>query len=226
MRFTEYLKDEQLYEAPLNRDTVAWDSRKGQGFAGARPSNRIAGAEQPKEAKPKAQAGAPNPMAKFMQLASKDRNEAMEMITLLGSMYQTRRRNPNVQMTVPKMVTQSKNRDLMQQLFDMAKGKDLPELAAMSQDIKRSAAAPAAQGTPGPQQQQSVPQTPGQTPGQKTTLQKLFAYIKKVSKNLSPTDFQAARKELDKAAQSARPNPPSNQQQPINTSGKAVVTQG
>lgn len=229
MRFTEYLKDEQLYEAPLGQDTVGWDARKGQAFAGARPANRFAGAEQPKQkAKPAMKSAAPNPLAKFIQIASKDRTEAMEMITLLGSMYQTRRRNPGVKMTVPKMVTQSRNRQAMEDLFNIAKDKDLPQLASMSQEIKRSAAAPAQAGAaPNPAgMQNNVPQTPGQTSAQKTTLQKLFTYIKKVSKHLSPADFQAAKKELDKAAQIAKPNPPANPQQPINTGNKSVVTTG
>lgn len=160
-------------------------------------------------------------MKQFLDIANGDRQKAMEMITLLGAMYQTKRTNPQAQLNVPKLVTQSQNGKALQSLFDLAKDKDLGQLAAMSQEIKRSAANPGANAPPAGTN--NVPTTPGATAGQKTMLQKMINWIRQSKGQLSPADAQVVRKELDKAAKNAKPNPPLNAQQPV---GKPVVTQG
>lgn len=157
----------------------------------------------------------------LIQRAKGNREDAIEMLTLLGAIYQTLRRNPQVELTPPKIVTQSKNKQDLMSLFNIAKHMDLPQLAAMSQEIKQHAASPGANIPPSGTQ--NTPQTPGQTPGGKTMLQKLFNTIQNAAKSLSPQDFLAARKKLDRAAQDAKSNPSNNTQQPI---GKPIVTQG
>jgi len=156
----------------------------------------------------------------ILQSVKTNRPQALEMITLLGAMYQAKRTNASVEMKVPLMVSQSKFKDSMAELFKAAKDKDLPDLAKMSEEIRKGAQSP---GQPAAGMQ-NAPETPGQTPAGKTMLQKLLNTIKNSVKNLSPQDLQAAQKELDKAKRNAKPNPTANAtQQPI---GKPVITQG
>ncbi len=208
-------------------DVVPAVGNVGQGFKGARPANRIAGDEQqkPKQAKlnkQKTLAPVDPAMEPFLNLAKSDRQKSVEMNTLLGAMYQAKRTNPQVQLSVPKLVTMSKNRNELQKLFDLGKSKDLGQLAAMSQEIQRSAASPGANAATS-SGMSDVPQTPGQTPAGKTMLQTVFNAIKKASKNLSPADWSLVRKKVDNAAQNSKPNPPTGPQQP---QVRPVVTQG
>lgn len=146
------------------------------------------------------------PMA-VRKAAAGDRNTAVELMTLLGSMYQAKRTNPAVQFSVPAMVTQSKNKEAMQALFDVAKTQDLPSLAKMSQDIKQVAAAPGQNAGAAPAGSQNVPTTPGQTAGQKTMLQKMVDWIRQSAKTLSPQDLKVVKKELNNASKGAKANP-------------------
>lgn len=236
MRFIQYLTEDNLSEAKkagpasqMPAVNMPHNFAKGryaapqQGGAVGNAKAQVTQADQAAKKKEAVKTLAPvDPaMQPFLVAAKGDRRKAMEMITLLGAMYQTKRTNPQAQLSVPKLVTVSQYRGELQKLFDLAKPKDLGQLAAMSQEIKRNAATPGAN-TP-PAGTITAPQTPGQTPGQKTMLQKLINTIQTAAKNLSPADFIAARKKLDKAAQNAKPNPSPNQQQPV---GKPVVTQG
>lgn len=214
-----------------NMQANVQQSAVGAGQPQAQPQQRNSDTIQPppgnfqKKEAPKAAAPIapvdPN-LKPFLDIAGGDRAKAMEMITLLGAIYQTKRTNPQVELTVPKLVSQSQNREALQKLFDIAKGKELPQLAAMSQEIKRSAAMPGQQGA-APSGMLTAPSTPGQTPAGKTMLQSLLDKIKQATKSLSPMDFSAVRKAIDKASQSAKPHPSTNTQQPMN---KPVVTQG
>lgn len=214
------------------------DNKQAMQANAQQPPGAVAGAGQPpknndviqpppgnfQKAAPPAQPKAPVDPAlqPFLDAVKNNRPLSIELQTLLGAVYQTKRTNPQVQLSVPKLVTMSKNKELLQKLFDIVKDKDLPQLTAMFQEIKRSAALPGGGGQPAPNGMTNVPQTPGQTPAGKTMLQKLITLLKG-NKNLSPTDIAVAQKELDKAKQNARPNPSPNAQQPI---GKPVVTQG
>lgn len=177
---------------------------------------------QKKQPKPKPAAPPDNSLQPFLDIAKGNRGKALEMITLLGAIYQTKRKNPQVQLSVPKIVTDSANRQDLQKLFDIAKNKDVGQLTAMYQEIKRSAAVPGQNGQ-APAGMNTAPQTPGQTPAGKTLLQSLINRIKQAAKSLSPADLNVVKKEAEKAAQTAKPNPSNNTQQPI---GKPVVTQG
>jgi hypothetical protein len=80
-----------------------------------------------------------NPWNNILQTAGKDNNAGREFITLLGSMYQAKRRNPSIQLTMPKMVSSLKDGELknqMTKLFQMAQKEDLPQLAALSKQIQ------------------------------------------------------------------------------------------
>ncbi|MDE1830304.1 MAG: hypothetical protein KGI25_08275 [Thaumarchaeota archaeon] len=175
-----------------------------------------------KAEKPKQVAEVDSELQPFMANVQGNRGKALEMITLLGAIYQAKRRNPQVELTLPKLVTDSDNREEMEKLFNVVKNKNLPQLTAAYQEIKRSAALPGQNGQ-APTGMQNAPQTPNQTPAGKSMLQKLLNTIQQAAKSLSAQDFFVAKKKLEKAAQNAQPNPPTNQQQPV---GKPVVTQG
>lgn len=166
----------------------------------------------------------------FMDASARARPDAVAMITLLGSIYQARRRNPAVQLTdMPKMA----NTELLKKLFKLAKDKDLPELAAMSQQIKNAstvdpnkAQAPAAKvGTPNaagiapttaapaqsntqPQAAAGAPKPPeqqGSSPAQQTQLQQLLDIINKVAPNLTTRQIKSASKALNDKMRKATP---------------------
>ncbi len=160
----------------------------------------------------------------FIKIASGDRAKALEMISLIGAIYKAKKTNPRVQLRVPKIVTGSSDPENMEKLFNAVKRDSLPQLSAAYQEIKKAAATGQAgqTGQTPASGTQNVPATPNQTPGGKTVLQSLLNRIKQAAKSLSPADMAAVKKEAEKAAKNAKPNP-SNKQQPI---GKPVVTSG
>lgn len=186
------------------------------------PANKFQKAEKKEQIK--TMAPVDPALQPLLQAAKGDRQLSVELQTLLGAIYQTKRTNPQVELSVPKLVVGSKNKELLQKMFDLAKDKDLGQLAAMSQEVKRTGAMPGTgQAQPPNGMTGHVPQTPGQTPAGKTMLQKLITTIQQAAKSLSPADMRAARKKLDQAAQNAKPNPSNNATIPI---GKPVVTSG
>lgn len=82
----------------------------------------------------------------IMKKAGTDNNAGREFMTLLGDMYQAKRRNPNVQLEMPKLVTslpektedEKKLKQQMASLFKMAQNEDLPQLAARSKQLQDS----------------------------------------------------------------------------------------
>lgn len=95
---------------------------------------------------PKNKPPTPTEWQVIMQKAGTDNNAGREFMTLLGDMYQAKRRNPNVQLELPKLVTslpdksedELKLKKQMTSLFKMAQNEDLPQLAARVKQLQDS----------------------------------------------------------------------------------------
>src|SRR5277367_3429116 len=125
MKFTEYLINEALPADPVQPQTT--HNRMPQPEE-HKPRGRMAGNKFVPNAGEKAPQ---DPWEKILK-ASTDPNSGREFITLLGSMYQAKRRNPSVQMTPPKLITtlpdktpeQQALKQNMAQLFKIAQNDD------------------------------------------------------------------------------------------------------
>lgn len=137
-----------------------------------------------------------DPWKVMVQNASQDASVGREYMTLLGAMYQAKRRNPTVQMTLPKMVTSMPEKTPEEQqikakmttLFNMAKADDLPHLAARANEIQKSRsmsggkpanALPTQQ--PGQPAQQPTEQQSKQALGTGGKLRQVFDFLKKAN---------------------------------------------
>jgi hypothetical protein len=161
--------------------------------------------------------------------AKQSRQKAIEFITLLGAMYQAKRRNPQVQMTPPLMVTQSENKDEMMDLFKAAKDQDLPHLAKMSEVIRKSAATPGSQNVGQPKavhggaaaQEQPAQAMPGETPAQAKVRQGLTSKLQQATQQLPQASLKILRDLLSKSVKKKQPSP-----MQAGATNKPVITQG
>lgn len=140
--------------------------------------------------------------------AATEPNTGREFVTLLGAMYQAKRRNPAVQMTVPKMVTALQDGPLKQQmtqLFNLAKDEDDAHLAQRSQELQQArmsaASQPGTKPTPGQQpvgQAKPAAVAQGQN-GQQggALLQQLMKAINDTAPKLSTRDIKQASAALN-----------------------------
>lgn len=134
--------------------------------------------------------------------ASQNTDLGKQIMSLLGAMYQAKRRNPGVQQTTPQMITamrvdtpEQKNiQQRLQQVFQLAQRDGLPQLAARSQQLQQSRR----MGSATSATQQQRPSRGMQT------LQQLTALIRKAS----PQELGKIRDEVDSEIK----NKTSNQQ--------------
>ncbi len=147
--------------------------------------------------------------------AATDPNSGRSLFTLLGSMYQAKRRNPTVQLTVPDLVTtlpdkteeQKALKQNMMALFNLAKSDDMPHLAQRSQELQKArlkaASQPGTHVQPGEQPAGQVQQTAAPQEGG-TMLQQLLQQIKK----LTPDQLKTVKKELTSEFEKKKPEVP------------------
>ncbi len=255
MRFTEYLAEAPAANKPrgrmVNGKFVPNDqleqvpARPQQKINFQKSRNKIAapqqqvkaGEQKPQQQQPNAPkkptanpAGNADPWDKILKAAT-DPNSGRLLFTLLGSMYQAKRRNPVVQMTMPELVTslpekteeQKTLKQNMAALFNLAKGDDMPHLAARSQELQKARVKAASQpGThvqPGEQPAAEVKTNAPQQGG--TMLQQILQTMKK----LTPDQLKTVKKEIDAEFEKKKPETPNlpprgqNKPQMVNIGG-------
>lgn len=79
----------------------------------------------------------------LLRAAASDYNTGRELISMLGAMYQQKRRNPPEQLTLPKLVTSLPNdqqalKRQLTALFEMTKNEDTAKLSTRSHEIQRA----------------------------------------------------------------------------------------
>lgn len=194
MRFTEY-----LVEAPPvpGAQTIVQPQAERPDYS---KLNTPAWKRKPD---PKAQQGNPNDAAwEEIKKAATDPNTGREFITMLGAMYQTKRSNPTVQLSVPKMVTALPDaqplKKQMMALFNIAKNDDEPHLAARSQELQQArmnaAAKPGTNVTPGQQPTGQPKPAPANTRQQRGEL------LKTLMKTIQDTAPKLTTRELKQAS--------------------------
>ncbi len=207
MRFTEYLIEQPDTGPPLQRAPKP----HLKGMFGKGEGVKLA---------PKQPAMADAAWENIKKMAT-DANAGREMITLLGAMYQAKRRNPVVQLTIPKMVStlpgntpeEKTLKDRMAQLFNLAKNDDVAHLAARIQDLQKtrmgSVSQPGTKVQPG-QASMAAGQT-ANAPGGKvskqqrqTLVQQLMKTIKDTAPSLTTREVKAASRELNASSKAKR----------------------
>jgi hypothetical protein len=126
---------------------------------------------------------------------AKDRPAAVQMTTILGAMYQARKRNPQVQMTPPMLITglkDEKQKANMMKLFNVAKLKTTAQLAAMTKEIKDASIPKEGEG------EAQVAQ--GGTPTEQQHAQQLLDIVKQSGQAFSAQDIQQMLNALKNAS--------------------------
>lgn len=201
MRFTEY-----LVEAPIDAPQ-SWTDRNPGHQQLQRPTVQR-----------RAEAGKAPPKAdpwEEIKKAATDPTIGRELITMLGGMYQTKRRNPNVIMHEPKMITslppeQDKLRKYMTALFNIAKNDDEPHLAQRSQELQQarmaSASKPGTNVTPGQMPSGQAQQSPAAATGPVSKQQRgvLMQQLLKTIQDTAPKLSSRQRAEASAALNATR----------------------
>jgi hypothetical protein len=159
---------------------------------------------QPKP-RPKKVSGPDATWQNLLNNASKNSTLRSELNVLLLAMYQTRRRNPAIVMSEPKMITGMKNPEIkqqMQQLFNLAKNEDLPHLAARSNQLRQTA--------------DSEVNIQGTTKTDNTLIQQLLPLIKKVT----PETLEKFKDAIEQQLKARKPEP---ELPPKSNEKKAVI---
>ena len=133
--------------------------------------------------------------------AGRDQLLGRELMTLLGAMYQAKRRNPAVQLTLPKMVSSMPEGDEKQramkakmvELYGMAKDEDLAHIAARASQLQKGRSIVNTNG----QVQNSQPKTQG--------TQSMLQQINTIARTASIEDLQKARDELSTLIKNKKP---------------------
>jgi hypothetical protein len=151
-----------------------------------------------------------------------------EFITLLGGMYQAKRRNPNVIMTMPKMITalpddQVQLKQQMTALYNLAKSDDEAHLAQRSQELQQArmnaASKPGTSPTPGQVPAGQVGQVPS---GGQVSKQQRNSMLKQLMQTINDTAPRLTTRQI-KAA-SAALNAPLNAKRKKNARTKVPST--
>lgn len=217
MRFTEF-----LVEAPQMGPMTprSWADRNPNYAELDRPTVQRRAAQQntPQQAKATTAPAPKEDPWEALKKAAVDPNAGREFITLLGAMYQAKRRNPNVVMTLPTMVTslpasQQKLRTQLTALFNISKNDDEAHLAQRSQELQQArmnaVAQPGTNPTPGQQPAGLAKQAaPATTSGQQrdTMLQQLMAIVKSTAPKLTAQQIKQVSKELNAPLNAKRKN--------------------
>lgn len=214
MRFTEYVSE----ATPEEPTTRSWVDPQPE-----RPDySKFNAPAWKRKPDPKAHAQDPNDAAwEELKKAATDPTTGRELITLLGAMYQAKRTNPNVVMSIPKMVTtlpdnQTELKKQMTALFNIAKNDDVAHLAARSQELQQArmdaVAKPGTKPTPGQQpvgQVKTSTATTTKTPTTNTSVtQSRGAMLQQLLKLINDTVPKLTTRQIKQA--SAALNAPIN----------------
>lgn len=240
MRFTEYLIEadkprgrmvgnkfvpkDQLEQVPTRPPQKPLNFQKTRNKLAA-PQQQVKAGETPTPNKPTSNPAGTNDPWKNILKAATDPTSGRSFFTLLGSMYQAKRRNPVVQLTMPDLVTtlpdkteeQKALKQNMTTLFNLAKNDDMPHLAARSQELQKArvkaASEPGTHVQPGEQPAGEVKTTTTPQEGG-SMIQQLLQQIKK----LSPDQLKTVKKELEGEFEKKKPEvpnlPPKGAQKP------------
>jgi hypothetical protein len=130
---------------------------------GERQGDMFKGGPDPKVEPLPGKAQAQTPATEWQGIVTAAANNQVlgrELMTLIGAMYQAKRRNPDVQMSEPKLISTLKDGDptkeQMIKVFNLGKSKDMAGLAALASELQKGRKTTATPQQANPQQEKRM----------------------------------------------------------------------